>query len=159
MVSSSKKVSIVKATKKDMPEVAKLSIEMLKYHNVLLDNYFTIFPYEQYVEKFTKKLNDNCRILVAKIDNKVVGFLLAEFTKAPHYKNVNVCILDEIVVSEKHRSCGIGTALFKKAMSVCKEKKIDEVKLNVYNANIDAKRLYERLGFSDLRQQMSLLLK
>ena len=159
MVSSSKKVSIVKATKKDMPEVAKLSIEMLKYHNVLLDNYFTIFPYEQYVEKFTKKLNDNCRILVAKIDNKVVGFLLVEFTKTPHYKNVNVCILDEIVVSEKHRSCGIGTALFKKAMSVCKKKKIEEVKLNVYNANIDAKRLYERLGFSDLRQQMSLLLK
>ena len=86
MVSSSKKVSIVKATKKDMPEVAKLSIEMLKYHNVLLDNYFTIFPYEQYVEKFTKKLNDNCRILVAKIDNKVVGFL---FSSKPWKKRRN----------------------------------------------------------------------
>ena len=156
---TSKKVSIVKATPKDMPEVAKLSIEMLKYHNILLDNYFTIFPYEQYVDKFTKKLKDDCHMLVAKIDNKVVGFLLAEFTKAPHYKYVNVCIIDEIVVSEKHRSCGIGTALFKKALSVCKKRKIEEIKLNVYNANVDAKRLYERLGFEDLRQQMSIRLK
>ena len=111
------------------------------------------------MEKFTKKLKDDCHILVAKIDNKVVGFLLADFTKAPHYKYVNVCIIDEIVVSETHRSCGIGTVLFKKALSICKKRKIEEIKLNVYNANAGAKHLYERLGFEDLRQQMSLTLK
>ncbi len=159
MVSSQKKVSVVKATLKDMPDVAKLSIEMLKYHNVLLDDYFTIFPYDQYVEKFTQKLKDKQCILVAKINSKVVGFILVEFHKTPHYKFENSCIIDEVVVSEKCRSCGIGTALFEKALSICKDKKIEEIKLNVYNANVRAKYLYERWGFKDLRQQMSLVLK
>ena len=159
MVSSSKKVSIVKATEKDMPEVAKLSIEMLKYHNTLMDNYFTIYPYEKYVENFQQKLKDGQYILVAKIDNKIVGFLSAKFKKTPWYRYANACMIDEVSVSEKCRSCGIGTVLIKKILSVCKKKKIEEVKLDIYNVNIGAKRLYERLGFSDLRQQMSLLLK
>lgn len=159
MVSSQKKVSVVKATLKDMPDVAKLSIEMLKHHNALLDDYFTIFPYEQYVKKFTQKLKDKQCILVAKIDSKVIGFILVEFHKTPHYKFTNSCIIDEIVISEKYRSCGIGTALFEKALSICKDKKIEEIKLNVYNANARAKYLYERWGFKDLRQQMSLVLK
>ena len=159
MVSSSKKVSVVKATPKDMPEVAKLSIEMLKYHNTLSDNYFTIYPYEEYVEKFSQKLKDGQYILVAKTDNKVVGFLLAEFIKTPWYKNANVCIINEVSVSEKYRSCGIGTTLFNALLSTCKDKKIEEIKLDVYNANAEAKKLYERLGFKDLRQQMSLTLK
>ena len=30
---------------------------------------------------------------------------------------------------------------------------------HIYNVNTGAKRLYERLGFEDLRQQMSLTLK
>lgn len=159
MVLSSKKVSVVKATQKDMPEVAKLSIEMLRYHNKLLDGYFTIFPYEKYVEKFKQKLKDKRYMLVAKIDNKVVGFLLAEFKETPHYKYTNTCMINEVAVSEKYRSYGIGTALLKKTLSVCKNKKIEEVKLDVYNVNMGAKRLYERLGFNVLHQQMSIILK
>ena len=159
MVLSSKKVSIVKATQQDIPEEAKLSIEMLKYHNTLMDNYFTIYPYEKYVENFQQKLKDGQYILVAKIDNKIVGFLSAKFKKTPWYKYANACMIDEVSVSEKCRSCGIGTALIKKILSVCKKKKIEEVKLDIYNVNTGAKRLYERLGFEDLRQQMSLTLK
>ena len=159
MALSSKKVSIVKATPKDMPEVAKLSIEMLKYHNTLMDNYFTVYPYEKYTENFQQKLKDGQYILVAKTDNKIVGFLSATFKKMPWYKYANACMIDEVSVSEKYRSCGIGTALIKKTLSVCKKKKIEEVKLDIYNANVGAKCLYERLGFEDLRQQMSITLK
>ena len=159
MVLSSQKVSIVKATEKDIPEVAKLSIEMLKYHNTLMNNYFTVYAYEKYVENFQQKLKDGQYILVAKIDNKIVGFLSAKFKKTPWYKYANLCMIDEVSVSEKCRSCGIGTALIKKILSICKKKKVEEVKLNIYNTNVKAKRLYERLGFEDLRQQMSLTLK
>ena len=77
----------------------------------------------------------------------------------PWYKYANACMIDEVSVSEKYRSCGIGTALIKKTLSVCKKKKIEEVKLDIYNANVGAKCLYERLGFEDLRQQMSITLK
>ena len=158
MVISSKKVSIVKATPKDLPEVARLSIEMLKYHNTLMDNYFTVYPYEKYVKNFQQKLKDGQYILVAKIDNKIVGFLSAKFKKTPWYKYASVCMIDEISVSEKCRSYGIGTSLIKKTLAVCKKAKIEEVKLDIYNANVGAKRLYERLGFEDLRQQMSFIL-
>ena len=155
----SKMISIEQATQKDMSEVAKLSMELLKHENELTGNYFTVYSHEYYVKKFEQKLNDGQCILVAKINNNVVGFLMAEFLKTPWYRNNDVCMIDEVSVSEKHRSCGIGTALFKKVLSICKDKNIEEVKLNVYNANVGAKNLYERLGFRDLRQQMSLVLK
>ena len=158
MVSSPKKVSVVEATQEDISEIAKLSIEMLKYHNKLMSNYFTIYPHEKYVENFQQKLKEGQYILVAKIDDKIVGFLSAKFKKTPWYKYANACMIDEISVSEKYRSCGIGTALIKKTLSLCKKKKIEEIKLDIYNANVDAKRLYEHLGFKDLRQQMFLVL-
>lgn len=155
----SQKISITQATQKDLPEIAHLSMEMLKYQNALTDNYFTVFPYEKYLKEFEEKLNNGQYILVAKKEDTVVGFLLATFQETPWYKNAHVCIIDEISVSEKCRSCGIGTALFNSLLSVCKDKKIQEIKLNVYNMNERAKYLYERLGFKDLRQQMSLILK
>lgn len=164
MTLSSKTISVVKATQKDTPEIAKLSIEMLKYHDVLLDDYFTIFPYEQYVEKFKRKLKEGRYILVAKTEGKIVGFLMAEFQKTPHYKNTNTCMINEISVTEKYRSYGIGTILFNRVLFVCKKKKIEEIKLDVYNVNVRAKNFYERLGFKDLgfedlHQRMSLVLK
>ena len=75
MTSLSKKVSIAEATQEDIPEVAKLSIEMLRYHNTLTDNYFTIYPYGKYVENFGQKLKEGQYILVAKIDNEIAGYL------------------------------------------------------------------------------------
>lgn len=159
MVSPLKKISVVKATRNDIPDIAKLSIEMFRYHNVLLDDYFNIFPYEKYVEKFTQKLKDKRYMLVAKIDGKIVGFLLAEFKETSHYKNTNICMINEIFVSEEYRSHGVGTALFGKILTVCKKKNIEEIKLDVYNANVCAIHFYERLGFKVLHQQMSLVLK
>ena len=82
MALSSKKISVAKATQKDIPEVAKLSIEMLKYHNVLLDGYFTIFPYEEYVEKFKKKLKEGRYILVAKMEGKAPAQIIEDRKKS-----------------------------------------------------------------------------
>ncbi len=156
---SFKKVSVMKATQEDMSDVAKLSIEMLKYHNALSDNYFTVYPYKKYLSEFKNKLKENQYIIVAKIDDKVIGFLSAQFKNTPWYKNANVCIINEIAVSEKYRSHGIGSALFNNLLLVCKDEKVEEIKLDVYDVNTRAKQLYKRLGFKDLRQQMSLTLK
>ena len=38
-----------------------------------------------------------------------------------------------VVISEKYRSCGIGTALFEKALSICKDKKIEEIDVILAN--------------------------
>ena len=68
-------------------------------------------------------------------------------------------MIHEVSVSKEYSSCGIGKAIFDKTLSVCKNKEVQEIKLDVYNVNARAKQLYERLGFKDLRQQMSLVLK
>ena len=57
----SSKISIIPATKEDIPEIANLSMEMLKYQNALTDNYFTVFPYEKYLKELRaeiKKLDE-----------------------------------------------------------------------------------------------------
>ena len=143
MVSSSKKVSIVKATEKDMPEVAKLSIEMLKYHNTLMDNYFTIYPYEKYVENFQQKLKDGQYILVAKIDNKIVGFASIWFS-------VDDAHITNIAVHNNHRKQGIASRMLERIISIAKEHNKTSLTLEVNIKNTIAQKLYLKYGFKNL---------
>jgi ribosomal protein S18 acetylase RimI-like enzyme len=66
----------------------------------------------------------------------------------PFKKLVHTCLFS-IIVSEKHRNLGVGTALLEDLMVLAKEKfQIEILHLEVYEGN-PAKRLYDRLGFKE----------
>jgi len=57
-------------------------------------------------------------------------------------------LMDGIAVSEEHRGKGIGTALFDALMEYAKSHDYQRIRLDVIDTNPDARRLYERLGFT-----------
>jgi len=65
---------------------------------------------------------------------------------------VNEMHIRSIVVSKSARGRGIGTKLFNAMMSYAKKKKVKTVTLDVVNTNSRAKMLYERLGFSAVKE-------
>jgi len=57
-------------------------------------------------------------------------------------------LMDGIAVSEDYRGKGVGTALFKALIEYAKNNHYQRIRLDVIDTNPDARRLYERLGFS-----------
>ena len=96
--------------------------------------------------------------LVAEIGGKHVGYIMCKteygfsnfkklgFVKKGHM--VSVAVLDD------QRKKGIGSVLVEESIKGIKSKKCDEFHLEVRCSNMDAVRMYEKLGFV-IRQQLN----
>ncbi len=65
----------------------------------------------------------------------------------------------DIGVLASHRNYGIATALLEAAEKFCYDKQIDYLGLAVSSHNLNALRLYEKLGFAEERKLMVKVLK
>ena len=62
--------------------------------------------------------------------------------------------LDSIVVDEKHRGKGIGSALLKATEAWAREQGLADVRLNVIEANKGAMRFYAAHGYRPLTRRL-----
>jgi ribosomal-protein-alanine N-acetyltransferase len=90
--------------------------------------------------------------LVAEHKGKLVGYIMCKteygfsnFKKLGFVKKGHVV---SIAVLEENRKQGLGSAIVEEAVKGVKEKRCDELYLEVRCSNNDAVRLYEKLGFS-----------
>ncbi len=92
-------------------------------------------------ESFQKELkNDVARYLVAKIDDKVVGYIgIWLVLDEGHITNV--------AVHEDYRGIKIGDKLVKSMIEKCKENNIVAMTLEVRVSNVVAQNLYKKYGF------------
>jgi ribosomal-protein-alanine N-acetyltransferase len=89
--------------------------------------------------------------LVAEYHGKLVGYIMCKteygfsnFKKLGFVKKGHVV---SVAVLEEHRRQGLGSAIVEEAIKGVKEKRCDELYLEVRCSNTDAVRLYEKLGF------------
>jgi len=59
-----------------------------------------------------------------------------------------VALLDELVVVPEHRGAGIGTSVLRFAMELCRHADAELMEINVDIGDVDARRFYERHGFT-----------
>jgi ribosomal-protein-alanine N-acetyltransferase len=95
--------------------------------------------------------------LVAEHQGKLVGYIMCKteygfsnFKKLGFVKKGHVV---SVAVLEDYRRQGLGSAIVEEALKGAKEKRCDELYLEVRCSNTDAVRLYEKLGFS-IRQRL-----
>ncbi|MGL5312465.1 MAG: ribosomal protein S18-alanine N-acetyltransferase [Peptostreptococcaceae bacterium] len=99
--------------------------------------------FEHYWSKdsFNKELkNDVARYLVAKIDNKVVGYVGIWFV-------VDEGHITNVAVHSDYRGLKIGDKLVKELVELCKKNNIVSMTLEVRVSNIVAQNLYKKYGF------------
>jgi GNAT superfamily N-acetyltransferase len=70
-----------------------------------------------------------------------------------------ILILDQMGVAARHRSRGIGHALWNAVRETAAAERVDRVILNVWSFNRDARRFYERLGFTAFHERMAFELE
>lgn len=89
----------------------------------------------------TELLNPNSKYIVAKVNNKIVGF-------AGIWKAVDDVHITNIVTAKKLRRQNIGSILLSNLIEMAKsEIGITSITLEVNSTNIPAQKLYEKFGF------------
>ncbi len=147
---------IKKATLSDISAIAELYREQFK-EMAKLQPYF-ICEGEQSTDFIENSINDeNSDILVYKDNGKIVGFILLQAKARPDFPFIiqcDFCYIMDIIVTEKSRSKGFGTALMNASKEWAKEHDCNFISLDVLANNPGAIKLYNKLGFVTKAQEM-----
>ncbi len=84
--------------------------------------------------------NSNCRYLVAKENNEIIGFVGVLL-------NIDQAEIMNIVVKKDKRGLGIGKKLLKEIIELVKKNNLSKITLEVNSKNEAAKKMYENIGF------------
>lgn len=85
-------------------------------------------------------------VLVAKSDNQVVATATIYYIQVAA-RGKPYALLEGLVVDEKQRGHGIGTAFFKKCIDIARQKNCYKMIFTSGNDRKDAHKFYEKLGF------------
>jgi len=143
-------VIIRKATLEDI-EVLKLLFDELTMADLPYDKEIDInWSHTKNGHKyFVEKINGTKGIcFVAENDGKIIGYCTAEKLEVPTYRSVVVASLDNLVVSEKYRSMGIGKKLSDVFMDWAKTIGAQKVSVDVFSGNVKGIAFYMREGFT-----------
>jgi len=98
-------------------------------------------------EALRKAVKDpNCELLVAEINEHIVGFAHQVFFLDIVHAGLNSTITS-LFVKEEHRKKGVASKLIQEALTSAKNRKVVEVHLDTKDYNEQAIRLYEKHGF------------
>jgi len=145
-------VNIRKAKTEDLARLEELYRELEEDAVLYQPEHFVFSPAGTRSEQIKGFLDsDSQAMFVAEVDGEVIGFahvVLIKAKKVPCLKLETSLYLQDLVVTEKYRSKGIGTILLNEAKKYGRENGADFFRTQVFPQNTDGMRFYERNGFS-----------
>lgn len=121
-------------------EISKLTHDDLEgIYEVEKDSFPIPWPISSFEEELKNIL---ATYLVAKINNKIVGYIGMWFV-------MDECHITNIAVHSNYRENGIATRLINEMLKLCKEHKTTYIMLEVRSNNIPAQKLYSKFGFTE----------
>lgn len=100
----------------------------------------------------------NNELLVATIDGEVVATLQLTYTPSLSYQGSWRATVESVRTAASLRGRGIGAALMTEAIARARARGCGLVQLTTNKARTDARRFYERLGFTATHEGMKLSL-
>ena len=115
---------------------------------------------QTYAEAFREIESDpNNELLVAEIDDHVIGAFQLTYTPSLSYQGGKRCTVESVRVDSSLRGQGIGRDMMLWAIERAKEKGCVSMQLTTHSDRKDAHRFYEKLGFKGTHLGMKLKLK
>lgn len=145
-----KLIKIRKAKIKDVNQIVIFAISMLKYHNNL-DSYFDpVKNVKGIYKKFIRRCiySKNRCLLVAEINNRIVGYALGETkSRPPIFNKRKIGFISDIFVDKNYRRKGIAKRFIVGLNKWFISKKFEYVELTVHTKNNIANKAWEKNGF------------
>jgi ribosomal protein S18 acetylase RimI-like enzyme len=146
-----------KARRTDLPFiVAMLADDPLGATRERLEN---PLPVEYTLAFDAIETDPNIELMVACLDEAVVGVLQLTFIPAISRLGAWRALIEGVRVAREHRAAGIGTQMLNKAIDRARERNCQMVQLTTDKSRADAKRFYEKLGFIASHEGMKLHLR
>lgn len=150
------KIEIRKAREGDLPSIVRL----------IADDYlgqqresFELPLNERYLDAFREiDADPNNELIVAHLDNVVVGTLQLTFTPSLSFQGGKRCTVESVRVDQRHRGMEIGRQMMHWAIERAKERGCISMQLTSHTSRERAHAFYERLGFSKSHVGMKLKL-
>lgn len=140
---------IRKATMEDKGILNMLVTEFVKYE---ADNYDENNHNDIIMHSYVDRRIDNndYMVYVDEEDNKIVGFIIAEFLRGNLVKKTDEVKIAVLFVNKNYRCKGIGTNLINTVVDKCKSYGVKYLRIDNFAKNKEANDLYEELGFDTL---------
>lgn len=127
----------------DLKKIVDIINDNIIHSTSLYD--YTTRTIEQQKTIFEDKLAKNFPVIVATIDDEVIGFgYYSEFRFREAYKYT---VEHSVYVSNKHYGKGIGTLLLKELIQLAKNQKLHTMIGVIDSENISSIRFHEQFGF------------
>ena len=154
-------MTIRQATIEDIPQIALLWREVADMHAGWEPMFeLTPEPDGKYFAHITAILGkDNYRLIVAEIENKIIGYSTLAFSTRPEVfsKRLSASIQDTCVKSE-YRKAGIGKQLTQELINIAKGKGVELITLGVAVDNEVGNVFWKEMGFKPTVNQMAMYL-
>ena len=137
---------ISKAKIDDIEEVNNMLTDLIqderrKYDSNINENYKVHNFYNQFID------NKDACILIAKDNDKVLGYVYGFIQDNGNVLNKSIVQLDAIYVKKEYRGTGIAKSLIQELVKWAKGKGCSYVELSVCKDNVDAINLYKNQEF------------
>ncbi len=114
----------------------------------------TVYPRDYFERLVAEK-----RFLVAELDGVIVGLLSFMYRHIASDKQVtrDVIFVDDLAVKAEYRCHGIGSQLLNQMKEKVHSEHLDGLELQVNARNTAARKMYEKLGFTEKSINLELL--
>jgi ribosomal protein S18 acetylase RimI-like enzyme len=152
-------LTIRKATRRDLPKIAKLAGELVRQHYGFDSKRFLFIanPESGYEWWFGKELsNKKALIYCAKLDGRVVGYAYARVEPRDWNSLLDAHgALHDVLVAESARRRGIAKKLLERVLEELRERGAPRVVLHTSVKNPAAQKLFASLGFRKTMLEMT----
>jgi ribosomal protein S18 acetylase RimI-like enzyme len=145
------RVAIRKATPVDWQIIQRLNHEVF-VNNKQHDVYENVnWPLSKEAEKYYQETTSNTKhiTLIAEIKGKAIGYITGSKKDFAYRTNI-VIEIDNMGVSPKHRSLGVGRKLVEEFKKIAKKKKFTHVYVESYYKNQKANHFYQKQGLKPI---------
>lgn len=152
------KPTVRKATFEDLPILLDFEQGLIEAERpmdpTIKDGKISYYSISDFIE------GDLSDVYVAEINGEIVasGYALI-MDDRPYLKHSKIGYLGFMFVPEEHRGNGHNQLVLNALLDWCKQRKVLEIRLDVYDVNTAALRAYEKAGFKKHLINMSLSLE
>jgi len=156
------KIKIEEVKKGDINSIVKLQMRLADYHKEIDPRYYrsgkeSEKQRRERLKGYFSKKRKNTKILVAKVNGKITGFLKGAIHKLHLYcREERMGEISQLYIDEKFRRKRIGKLLFEELLKWFKKRKIKFIEVQVDSKNKIAIVAYKKYGFFEFQKRMKL---
>src|SRR3989338_8024535 len=139
------------ATKKDKEILERFQAKLVQFERAIVPTIPKDTVYYDIDELLTHK---ETLVLIITADGKDIGCGFAQVRVKEECASERSGYIGMMYLEEEFRKRGIGTTLVKKFLEWLHEKKVQDIRLRVYDKNLDAVHAYRNCGFESFMVEM-----